>query len=176
VHQQCQFLAGSLHSLPICLYTALRLHYASTSSQRCPCSLNVNKLASYCLFILQSLRQLLLKLFHACSMLITQVFHKTPPSLLLSCVVHQLSLINSRQYRRVLYYRTLAVHLQQHQLTQHMLTCARNHAVNHRPQLRHAELDVAVQQRIAYLINYTLYVSYKPNLKPKRSQSQYRIH
>jgi hypothetical protein len=43
------------------------------------------------------------------------------------------------------------------------------YAVNYRPQLGHAELDVAVQQRIAYLINYTLCVSRKLDLEPKRS-------
>jgi hypothetical protein len=57
-----------------------------------------------------------------------------------------------------------------------MLSRAGYHAVNYELQLEHAELDVAVQQRIAYPINYTLCVGYEPDLKPKRSQSQYRIH
>jgi hypothetical protein len=57
-----------------------------------------------------------------------------------------------------------------------MLSHASYYAVNYRLQLEHAELDVAVQQRIAYLINYALCVSRKPDLEPKRSQSQYRIY
>jgi hypothetical protein len=57
-----------------------------------------------------------------------------------------------------------------------MLSCASYYTVNYRPQLGHAKLDVAVQQRIAYLINYALCVGRELDLKLKRSQSQYRIH
>jgi hypothetical protein len=57
-----------------------------------------------------------------------------------------------------------------------MLLRASYHTVNYRLQLEYTKLDIAVQQRITYSINYTLYVSYKPNLKLKRSQLQYRIH
>jgi hypothetical protein len=57
-----------------------------------------------------------------------------------------------------------------------MLLRASYYAINYQPQLGHTKLDIAVQQRIAYLINYTLCVSHKLNLKPKRSQSQYRIY
>jgi hypothetical protein len=57
-----------------------------------------------------------------------------------------------------------------------MLSRAGYHAVNHEPQLGHTELNVAVQQRIAYPINHTLCVGREPDLEPKRSQSQYGIH
>jgi hypothetical protein len=50
-----------------------------------------------------------------------------------------------------------------------MLSRASYYAINYWPQLGHAKLDVAVQQRIAYLINYTLYVSCKLDLELKRS-------
>jgi hypothetical protein len=50
-----------------------------------------------------------------------------------------------------------------------MLSYADYYAVNYRLQLGHTKLDITIQQRIAYLINYTLYVSYKLDLKPKRS-------
>jgi hypothetical protein len=50
-----------------------------------------------------------------------------------------------------------------------MLLRASYYAVNYRLQLGYAELDIAVQQRITYLINYTLCVSCKLDLKPKHS-------
>jgi hypothetical protein len=50
-----------------------------------------------------------------------------------------------------------------------MLSRASYYAVNYRLQLGYAKLDIAIQQRIAYLINYALCVSYKLDLKPKRS-------
>jgi hypothetical protein len=70
----------------------------------------------------------------------------------------------------------LAVDLQQHQISYYLLSRTGYYAVNYRPQLRHGELDVAVQQLIADLINDALRVGRKPDLKPKRPQPQYGIY
>ncbi|KAH4395363.1 hypothetical protein HBH99_129760 [Parastagonospora nodorum] len=71
---------------------------------------------------------------------------------------------------------TLAVHLQQHQVFQHLMPRAGNGPVDHRPQLRHGELDVAVQQCVPYPVNHALSIRRVADLEAKRTQPQNGIH